>query len=295
MALIEAHGLTKYYGKHRAITNVNFEVNEGEIFGFIGPNGAGKTTTIRILLGLIFPTSGQAKIFGKDCVQDGPEIRKQVGYVPSEVNYYANATVGELLDYSASFYKSVDKTYIKELCARFEIDTKKKFRELSTGNKKKVAIVQALLHKPKLLICDEPTTGLDPIMQNKLLEILKELKVQGVTIFFSSHILNEIQRLCDRFAMIREGRIIKIESIEALRNRNYKMVRLQLKDRNQLKHVVEKFGPNVRTEDSTLVFEFFGNIDQLMKELSNLSLENVWIEDPSLEDFFMTFYSEVRS
>ncbi|MGB9901300.1 MAG: ABC transporter ATP-binding protein [Pseudothermotoga sp.] len=295
MALIETHDLTKYYGRHRAVENFNFEVNEGETFGFIGPNGAGKTTTIRILLGLIFPTSGQAKIFGKDCVRDGPQIRKLVGYVPSEVNYYANATVEELLGYFASFYKSVDKTYMKELCARFEIDTKKKFRELSTGNKKKVAVVQALLHRPKLLICDEPTIGLDPIMQNKLLELLEELKAQGVTIFFSSHILNEVQRLCDRFVMIKEGKIIKIESIEALRNKNYKMVRLQLKDRNQWKRVVEKFGPNVKTKDSAIVFEFFGNIDQLMKELSSLSLENVWIEDPSLEDFFMTFYSEVRS
>ncbi len=151
------------------------------------------------------------------------------------------------------------------------------------------------MHRPKLLICDEPTIGLDPIMQNKFLELLEELKGQGMTIFFSSHILNEVQRLCDRFAMIKDGKIIKIESIEALRNKNYKMVRLQLKDRNQLKRVVEKFGPNVKTKDSEIVFEFFGNIDQLMKELSSLSLENVWIEDPSLEDFFMTFYSEVRS
>lgn len=291
MSVIKTENLTKYYGKHRGIIDVSFNVDEGEIFGFIGPNGAGKSTTIRIILGLIFPDSGYASVFGRDCITDGHNIRAQIGYVPGEVNYYSDITVEELLSYSATFYKKVDKTYVNELCQRFELDKRKKFRELSTGNKKKVAIVQSLLHKPKLLICDEPTNGLDPIMQNRLFELFEDLRRQGTTIFFSSHILNEVQRLCDRFAMIKDGRITKIESIEKLRRKNYKVVRVQTSQKEKIEKLSNL--KNIMVEDSTVKFEYIGEINQLIKELSNIQIDNIWIEDPSIEDFFMSFYKEV--
>ncbi|WP_448521196.1 ABC transporter ATP-binding protein [Pseudothermotoga sp.] len=290
MSVIETKNLCKYYGKHRGIVDVSFSVEEGEIFGFIGPNGAGKTTTIRILLGLIFPTSGTARIFGKDCTREGHEIRKEIGYVPGEVNYYSDVTVDELLNYSASFYDRVDKKYIKELCEIFELDPKKKFRELSTGNKKKVAIVQALLHKPKLLICDEPTNGLDPIIQNRLFEILRELKEQGTTIFFSSHILSELQKLCDRFAMIKEGKIVMIGEVSQLADFNYKLVTVQSKQIDELKKALKV--PHHRTDGSTISFKYNGNMDELMKKLSQIHIENIWIEDPSLEEIFLSLYEE---
>ncbi|AJC74466.1 MAG: ABC transporter related [Thermotoga sp. 50_1627] len=290
MSVIETRNLCKYYGKHRGIVDVSFSVEEGEIFGFIGPNGAGKTTTIRILLGLIFPTSGTARIFGKDCTREGHEIRKEIGYVPGEVNYYSSVTVDELLNYSASFYDRVDKKYIKELCEIFELDPKKKFRELSTGNKKKVAIVQALLHKPKLLICDEPTNGLDPIMQNRLFEIIRELKGQGTTIFFSSHILSEVQKLCDEFAMIKEGKVVKTGKIEQLAGFNYKSITLQSRQIDELERTLKI--PHRRIDDSTISFKYSGDINELLKKLSEIQIENIWIEDPSLEELFLSFYEE---
>lgn len=289
MPVIQVKDLTKYYGKHRGIVNVSFEVNEGEIFGFIGPNGAGKSTTIRILLGLIFPDSGSAKIFGKDCTTDF-NVRTEIGYVPGEVNYYSDVTVEDLLNYSTTFYKNVDKTYVNELCERFELDEKKRFCELSTGNKKKVAIVQALLHRPKIIICDEPTNGLDPIMQNRLFEVFEKLKQQGVTVFFSSHILGEVQQLCDRFAIIKDGKIIKIESIETLRRKNYKLVKIQTTEGEKIKNIPNIM--NLTIEDSIIRFEYLGEIQDLIKELSKIRIENILIEDPSIEDFFMSFYRE---
>lgn len=290
MFAIEINNLTKYYGRHRGIVDVSLRVEEGEIFGFIGPNGAGKTTTIRILLGLIFPNSGSAKIFGKDCIKEGHEIRKDVGYIPGEVNYYSDASVGELLDYSASFYDRVDENYLRELCEIFELDLKKKFRELSTGNKKKVAIVQALLHKPRLLICDEPTNGLDPIMQTRLFSIFKELKAKGTTIFFSSHILSEVQRLCDSFAMIKEGRIIKTGKLNQLAQMNYKIVTVQSKQKKEIQKLLNM--NDFKEDDSTITFRYSGEITQLLKSLSQIQIENIWIEDPSLEEFFMSLYEE---
>ncbi|MEJ5229161.1 MAG: ABC transporter ATP-binding protein [Pseudothermotoga sp.] len=290
MPVIEIENLTKYYGRHRGIVDVNLCVDEGEIFGFIGPNGAGKTTTIRILLGLIFPTSGTARIFGKDCVKEGYQIRKDVGYIPGEVSYYSDVSVSELLDYSASFYDHVDKNYAKELCEIFELDLKKKFRELSMGNKKKVAIVQALLHKPRLLICDEPTNGLDPIMQTRLFNIFKELKQKGTTIFFSSHVLSEVQRLCDSFAMIKEGKIVKTGKLDQLGQMNYKIVTVQSKQKEELKELL-KIG-DFKEDNSTVTFRYTGRTDTLLKNLSQVHVENIWIEDPSLEEFFMSLYEE---
>src|SRR5665647_2400083 len=207
MSVIEIRNLTKSYGKARGIIDVSLNVEEGEIFGFIGPNGAGKSTAIRTLLGLIYPTSGTSTIFGKNCTQF-PEIRKEVGYLPSEVFYYDNMRVMDLLKYSASFYKKDCTKRIKELAEIMDLDLKKKIDDLSFGNKKKVGIVQGLLHEPKLIILDEPTSGLDPLMQQKFFELIGQENKNGATVFFSSHILTEVQKMCERVAIIKEGKII---------------------------------------------------------------------------------------
>ena len=188
MNVIEINNLSKYYGKSRGIEDVSFKVEEGEIFGFIGPNGAGKSTTIRTLLSLIYPSSGSATIFGKDCIKFAPEIAKEIGYLPSEVFYYDKMKVMDLLNYSASFYKKDCSKRIKYLAEVMDLDLKKKIEDLSFGNKKKVGIVQALLHEPKLIILDEPTSGLDPLMQQKFFALLLEENKKGATILLSSHI-----------------------------------------------------------------------------------------------------------
>src|SRR3954452_929200 len=230
MNVIEINNLTKMYGKSRGITDISFHVEEGEIFGFIGPNGAGKSTTIRTLLSLIYPTSGSAKIFGKDCVEFAPEIKKQIGYLPSEVFYYENMKVKDLLKYSASFYKKDCSKKIKELAEIMDLDLTKKIDDLSLGNKKKVGIVQGLLHEPKLIILDEPTSGLDPLMQQKFFELLEKENKKGATILFSSHILSEVQRLCNRVAIIKEGKIVTVEKISNLKENNYKRIKIETKD-----------------------------------------------------------------
>ena len=224
--IIEVSHLTKYYGKSSGIVDVSFNVEEGEIFGFIGPNGAGKSTTIRLFLSLIYPTSGEAKIFGKDCIKYGPEIRQEIGYLPSEVFYYEGMKVLDLLKYSASFYKKDSTKRMHELADLMELELDRRIDDLSYGNKKKVGIVQGLLHPPKLIMLDEPTAGLDPLMQQKFFNLIREENKRGATVFFSSHILSEVQRLCNRVAIIKEGRIIKIQDIKTLQKDNYKKVRV---------------------------------------------------------------------
>jgi ABC-2 type transport system ATP-binding protein len=216
VSIIEVNNLTKYYGKSRGIVDVSFNVEEGEIFGFIGPNGAGKSTTIRLLLSLIYPTSGSAKIFGKDCIEYGPMLRQDIGYLPSEVFYYEGMKVLDLLKYSASFYKKDCSERMYELAEIMELDLKRRIDDLSYGNKKKVGIVQGLLHEPRLLLLDEPTSGLDPLMQRKFFDLVREENEKGATVFFSSHILGEVQRLCSRVAIIKEGSLIETQDIKTL-------------------------------------------------------------------------------
>lgn len=291
MSVIQINNLTKHYGKARGITDVNLIVEEGEIFGFIGPNGAGKSTTIRTLLGLIYPTSGSATIFGKSCTEY-PDVRKELGYLPSEVFYYDNMRVMDLLKYSASFYKKDCTKRIKELAEILELDLKKKIDDLSFGNKKKVGIVQGLLHEPKLIILDEPTSGLDPLMQQKFFELIAEENRKGATIFFSSHILSEVQKMCNRVAFIKEGRIIKLEKMSTLKENNYK--RIHIEGVSEL--IKEDFSmtgvSSLEIKDNTAKFIFKGNINTIIKEISKLELRNLSIEEPDLEEIFMHYYEK---
>lgn len=290
MNVIEIKNLTKTYGKARGISNISFNVEEGEIFGFIGPNGAGKSTTIRTLLSLIYPTSGSATIFGKDSVKYAPEIKKEIGYLPSEVFYYDNMKVKDLLNYSASFYKKDCTKRMHELAQIMNLDLNKKIDDLSLGNKKKVGIVQGLLHEPKLIILDEPTSGLDPLMQQKFFELLQEENKKGATILFSSHILSEVQKLCNRVAIIKEGQLVTVEKISTLQENNYKKIKIETKT---------KLGPDyfnleginkLEIKDNVFSFLFRGNINDILKKITEIEITNLWIEEPDLEEIFMHYY-----
>ena len=289
MSVIEVNNLTKYYGKARGIVDVAFNVEEDEIFGFIGPNGAGKSTTIRLLLSLIHPTSGGARIFGKDVVTQGPKIRRDIGYLPSEVFYYEGMKVIDLLKYSASFYDCDCTQRLHDLSEYMELELNRHIGDLSYGNKKKVGIVQGLLHSPKLLFLDEPTAGLDPLMQRKFFNLIREENARGVTVFFSSHILGEVQRLCNRVGIIREGRIVEISDIRTLQQNNYKKIGVMADgldpDCFNLPGVT-----NLHTDNGTVHFFFKGDINAVLQRISNIQVNDVTIEEPTLEEIFMHYY-----
>ncbi|WP_373482315.1 ABC transporter ATP-binding protein [Acetobacterium sp.] len=292
MNVIEINQLTKYYGKHRGIENVSFSVEEGEIFGFIGPNGAGKSTTIRALLSLIHPTSGSATIFGKDCIKYGNEIRRDIGYLPSEVFYYEHMKVREVLNYSASFYDNVDYTRIQSLAEVMDLDLNKRIDDLSYGNKKKVGIIQGLLHEPKLIILDEPTGGLDPLMQQKFFELIRVENQKGATVLFSSHILSEVQKLCSRVAIIKDGTIVRVENIRDMQKHNYKKFTLDYRGVIDVHHFNLEGVTNLTVDESTLHFLFKGDINRMVERLQGQNLINLLVEEPSLEEIFMHYYQK---
>lgn len=290
--MIILNGLTKHYGKHRGIENLSFSVEKGEIFGFIGPNGAGKSTTIRILMGLIHPTGGSATIFGLDCQTQASVIAKDLGYLPSEDSYYENMKVKDLLQYTADLYDMDCKEKMQELAKRLNLDLSRRISDLSLGNRKKVGIVSALMTSPKLVIMDEPTSGLDPLIQQAFYEILKEENKRGMTIFLSSHVLSEVQKLCDRAAILKEGKLVDIQSIKELKERGYKKISLILKkpaDRDffQIPGVVNYKENADKTEIS---FMYNGNITRIMDKIRLLFLEDIWMEEPSLEEIFLHYY-----
>jgi ABC-2 type transport system ATP-binding protein len=289
MSAIEVTHLTKYYGKSRGISDLSFRLDEGEIFGFIGPNGAGKSTTIRLLLSLIFPTSGSATIFGKDCIKYGPELRRDIGYLPSEVFYYDRMKVGELLAYSAGFYHQDSTRRLHELAELMELDLNRRIEDLSYGNRKKVGIVQGLLHRPRLLFLDEPTAGLDPLMQRKFFQLIREENQRGVTVFFSSHILGEVQRMCSRVAIIKDGRIIEIADIRTLQQNNYKKVQVTANGleagRFDLPGVT-----HLELHNGTVRFFYRGDINAVLHRIGDMSVSDVTIEEPTLEEIFMHYY-----
>ena len=291
MFSIQIKDLTKDYNKTRAISNINLSIKQGDFFGFIGPNGAGKSTTIKTLLNFIYPTSGEAKIFGLDCVKDSKSIKEVVGYVPSEVNYYKNMKVKEILKYALSFKDSNNAERLEELCKTFEVDTEKLVGDLSLGNKKKIAIIQALLSNPKLLILDEPTNGLDPLMQKKLFEVLIQENKKGTTIFFSSHNLNEVQKFCNRVAIIKEGKIIDIKDIDnSLKNKEIKIT-ISTKDNIDLL-LKECNMYNVLREDDKTSFIYDGDINTLLKKLTSINIDELKITEITLEDTFMAYYEK---
>lgn len=286
MNAIQLSNLTKYYGKSRGILNLNLDVKEGEFFGFIGPNGAGKSTTIRTLLGLITPSSGQAKIFDETIRQRNPQIRSHIGYLPSEAVFYRGIKVKDLLKLSADLHHKNCSAEREILCRRLQLDVNRKVDELSFGNRKKVAIVSALQHQPKLLILDEPTSGLDPLMQREFFQIIRERNEQGATVFLSSHVLSEIQRNCTRAAIIREGRIIACDRVEALSKTNAKRISVQGQvSLDSLEEIRD-----LKENDGIFSFLYGGDIHRLLETLSAGTITDLSISDPDLDEIFLHYY-----
>ena len=287
---IETNKLTKYYGKARGIVDVDLAVEEGEIFGFIGPNGAGKSTTIRTLLGLIKKTSGSATIFGMDCEKDKVKILAEVGYLPGEVFYYDRMRAIDLLRYSASFYKRDCTQRIRELADALSLDLNKKIEDMSLGNKKKVGIVQGLLHSPKLIILDEPTSGLDPLMQRTFFDLIQRENERGATVLFSSHILGEVQRICDRVAIIKEGRIVDLRSIDDLRKNSYKKV--SFTTQVPLPSFTLSGAAQIQQDGAQTSFLYSGEVNALFAKLAGLPLVNADVSEPELEEIFLHYYED---
>ena len=288
MDAIEAMNLTKYYGKARGIINLNLTVGKGECFGFIGPNGAGKSTTIRTLLGLISPTSGSARILGKDIVKEKTDILRDTGYLPSEVMFYPGMRVRDILKFSADLRRKDCSEEARKLCERLQLDLAAKAEELSYGNRKKVAIVCALQSKPSLLILDEPTGGLDPLMQHEFFEIIRERNRDGATILFSSHILSEVQRNCTRAAVIREGQIVACDSVENLAKTNARRITVY--------GAVDLTGMDgirdLKSGNGSASFLYSGDVNVLLRRLSEGHVEDLSITEPDLEEVFLHFYEK---
>lgn len=288
MDAIQITKLTKYYGKNRGVVELDLAVKKGEFFGFIGPNGAGKSTTIRTLLGLISPTGGSVQIFGMDAIKEKQAILQKVGYLPSEAAFYPGMRVKDVLKLSADLRKLDCSIEAKLLCERLQLDTARKVEELSFGNRKKVSIVCALQHCPELLILDEPTGGLDPLMQKEFFEILQERNKQGTTIFLSSHVLSEIQRNCTRAAIIREGRIIACDSVDALSKTNAKRITVHGQiNLDKLDGVRDR-----KDSGDSVSFLFGGDINDLIRALSTCRVSDLTVTEPDLEEIFLHYYEK---
>jgi ABC-2 type transport system ATP-binding protein len=299
-AVIAFSKLTKYYGSHRGIIDVDFEVQQGEVFGFLGPNGAGKTTTIRTMLDLIRPTSGKAFVFGIESSVDPVAIHRRIGYLPGEFALYDRLTGAQTLEYFANLRGGVDKAYQASLIERFDLDPSRRFREYSKGNKQKVGLVAALQHKPELLILDEPTSGLDPLVQQTFFELLREAGADGRSAFLSSHILGEVEKSCRRVAIIRDGRIAQVDAVEALRDLAHHQVELRFAgdppagDFKNLPGVSD-----VVVEDHLLRLRVLGSITPVVQAAAKSGVIDFLSREPSLEETFLAQYgrqsAEVKS
>lgn len=288
MEIIKTNNLTKYYGKARGIIDLDLSIHEGECFGFIGPNGAGKSTTIRTLLGLISPTSGTAQIFGKDITSEKEDILRDIGYLPSEAMFYHGMRVRDILRLSADLRKKDCSSEARSLCDRLQLDVSRKVDELSFGNRKKVAIVCALQSQPKLLILDEPTGGLDPLMQREFFDIIRERNRSGATVFVSSHILSEVQRNCTRAAVIREGSIIACGSVEDLAKSNAKRISFYGKANLEGLEGIK----DIQQNGQSASFLYTGDMNRLLHRLSAGSIDDLSISEPDLEEIFLHYYEK---
>ena len=292
-AVIETHQLTKTYGPHRGIVDVDLTVNEGEAFGFLGPNGAGKTTTIRTLLDHIRPTSGTATIFGIDTTADPVAIHRRLGYLPGEFTLYDKLTGGQTLEYFANLRGGVDASYQQDLIDRLEVDPSRKFREYSKGNKQKIGLIIALQHRPDLLLLDEPTSGLDPLIQQVFYGVIRDAKAEGRTVFLSSHILSEVEKTCDRVAIIRDGGLVRVDRTEALRDLAHHQVELRFADAVPVQEFSALPGvSDLVAEDHTLRMRVSGSIAPVVRAAARYELADFVSREPSLEETFLAEYGK---
>ena len=284
--------LTKYYGRQRGVIDLDLEVRRGEIFGFLGPNGAGKTTTLRTLLNFIHPTRGRASILGLDNRRHSQQIRRRVGYLPGELALYESMTGEELLRYLASLRGTVDWRWVKQLSDRLKCDLKQRINSLSHGNRQKIGIIQAMMHHPELLILDEPTIGLDPLIQHEFYRLLEEIRVQGRTVLLSSHILPEVERVCDRVGIIREGRMVTVEEVSVLKAHSLR--RLEIAFARPVPPAVFARVAGVEeisVENNVLRCRLAGKLDALVKAAAQFEVVDIRTQEPTLEEVFLTFYN----
>lgn len=289
--IIETRGLTKYYGKARGVVSLDLQVEAGEIFGFLGPNGAGKTTTIRTLLDFIRPSSGSARIFGLDTRAQSVEIRRRVGNLPGELALYPNMTGKRFLEFSAHLRNGVSGKEMERLAERLGTDLSRPIKAYSHGNKQKIGIIAAMMHRPELLILDEPTLGLDPLVQQSLYELLEEVRREGRTIFFSSHNLPEVERLCDRVAIVREGRLVAVETVAGLKEKAVRRIDIIFDGPvNAAQFATIPGVIEAKASDSILSLVVAGDLDAIVKTASQHHVVNIIAYEPSLEEIFLTFY-----
>lgn len=286
--ILEIINLKKYYGKIRGVEDVTIKIKEGEVYGFIGPNGAGKSTTIRTLMNLINKTSGTILINQKEYDKNDIELKEMIGYLPSEISLYDDLTVKEMLDFHESFYKKDLSKKRKELVKLLKLDESKKIEDLSLGNSKKLGIILSLMHEPKILILDEPTSGLDPIMQNIFYHLILEEKKKGTTILYSTHILSEVSKICDKIGIIKDGKIIKEDTVKNLEKNNITYLTISSKDINKIKKELDL--KIISEYDNTI--KFINNLEpkELMKKILEYDIEKLLIEELSIEDLFMEYY-----
>ena len=286
--ILEIKNLTKSYGKSRGVIDVNLEIEKGTIYGFIGPNGAGKSTTIKCIMNLINKNSGEVFIDGKLFLKKNNELKNKIGYLPSEIHLYDELKVKEMIKYSESFYKKDCSKRVSELVNKLDIDTNKKIEELSLGNLKKLGIVLALMHEPEIVIMDEASSGLDPLMQEAFYEILLEEKKKGTTIFFSSHILSEIKRICDKVAIIKEGKIINIDDMNNIEDSDVVRIKITSDYNNDIVKELKLSEDSIKNE--TLEFIYKDDINNLMKILSKYNIKKLLIEELDIEEIFIHYY-----
>ena len=286
--ILEVKNLTKNYGKSRGVIDVNLEIEKGTIYGFIGPNGAGKSTTIKCIMNLINKNSGEVFIDGKLFLKKNNELKNKIGYLPSEIHLYDELKVKEMIKYSESFYKKDCSKRVSELVNKLDIDTNKKIEELSLGNLKKLGIVLALMHEPEIVIMDEASSGLDPLMQEAFYEILLEEKKKGTTIFFSSHILSEIKRICDKVAIIKEGKIINIDDMNNIEDSDVVRIKITSDYNKDIVKELKLSEDSIKNE--TLEFIYKDDINNLMKILSKYNIKKLLIEELDIEEIFIHYY-----
>jgi ABC-2 type transport system ATP-binding protein len=294
-AVIETERLTKSYGSHRGIVDLDLAVAEGETFGFLGPNGAGKTTTIRLLLDHIRPTSGRARVFGLETTREPVAIHRRVGYLPGEFDLYGGLTGASTIRYFANLRGGDDRAYQARLVERLDLDPSRKFKEYSKGNKQKVGLVLALQHRPDLLILDEPTAGLDPLVQQEVFRLVDEARGEGRTVFFSSHVISEVERTCDRVAIIREGRLVQLDRVEAVRDLSHHDVELRFAGPAPVESFASLPGvSHVAADGDTLRLRVSGPIAAVVKAAASHDLVDFTSREPSLEETFLGYYGNAE-
>jgi len=296
-AAIRTSALTKDYGSGRGLFDLDLQVSPQEVFGYLGPNGSGKTTTIRLLMGMIRPTRGSAHIFGLDCMRDSAEVKKRVGYLPGDVPQFGSLRGGEIVAYLGGMRGGVDQRNVRALAERFELDLTRRFREYSSGNKQKLAILLAFMHQPDLLILDEPTSGLDPLNQQEFYNLLREAQKGGASVFLSSHVLSEVEHMCDRVGILRSGRLVQVAELEELKRIRVHRVEIEFAPGSEVP--AERLASAPGVEDVTVhghnvTCTVQGTFDGLLSALSGTHVVDLVSTEPSLEEVFLSFFDEPR-